>query len=122
MFLECLEENQICKDEDGKSNTACVMNKWRSRCANSVKCTEEDIVCTARDGQWVGEKICLEKKFHCDNFLQCEDGRDEMNCEEEYFTKGIFSPDDDYICKTPFLQTQTEDNLTGRFFPNRAVR
>ena len=45
-----------------------------------------------------------------------------MNCEEEYAEKGVFNKDDNFICNKPFLKIKTEDNITGRFYPNRAVR
>ena len=83
---------------------------------------EDDLICTARDGRYAGNKICLEKKFLCDNHVQCEDGKDEEECEKEYVKKRIFTTDHKYICKSPYLEVRNEDNKTGRFFPIRAVR
>ena len=40
-------------------------------------------MCTARDGRWAGSKICVKEEFLCDNFVQCEDGKDEEGCEEQ---------------------------------------
>merc|ERR1712012_821132 len=51
---------------------------------------EDEVMCTARDGKFAGKKICVEKKFQCDNHLQCQDGKDEALCEEEYKKKGTF--------------------------------
>ena len=79
-------------------------------------------MCTARDGKWFGDKICLEERFKCDNFLQCLDAEDEKDCEEEYLKKGIFTPNDQFLCKSPYLETRTEENKTGKFFPMRAIR
>ena len=36
---------------------------------------EEEVMCTARDGKFAGKKICVEKKFQCDNYVLCEDIR-----------------------------------------------
>ena len=79
-------------------------------------------MCRARDGRSAGKNICLEKKFVCDNYLQCEDGKDENNCEEEYVRKRVFPGNYDYRCKSPFLATQKEANKTEEFFPQRAKK
>ena len=128
-FYDCLEENQICTSGDQakkagegelQSKTACREKKWR--CAKSVKKSEcENIVCTARDGLWAGQEICLERKYRCDNFLQCEDGSDEEGCEETYRSKNIFTKDHLFTCKSPFLTIKSKQNKTGRFFPMRGV-
>ena len=82
----------------------------------------EKLKCTARGGKLAGKKICLEEKFQCDNYLQCKDAADEHNCEEEYMVKGIFTRNQKFICKSPFLETRTEDGTTSKFFPMRASR
>ena len=79
-------------------------------------------MCRARDGRSARKNICVEKKFVCDNYLQCEDGKDEDDCEEEYVRKRVFPRNYDYRCKSPFLVTQTEANETGRFYPQRAKK
>ena len=79
-------------------------------------------MCTARDGKFAGKKICVEKKFQCDNYLQCEDGKDEEMCEEEYKKKGFFTRDERVICRSPFLNITSEENKKGKFFPIRAIR
>ena len=79
-------------------------------------------MCTARDGRWAGRKVCLGKRFQCDNYVQCEDARDEQGCEEEYLRKKIFTRNDRFVCPSPFLDTKTEENETGKFFPMRAIR
>ena len=79
-------------------------------------------MCTARDGWWAGFKICVEKRFQCDNYVQCEDARDEDNCKEEYLRKGIFTRNDQFLCPSPYMVTSTEENKTGKFFPMRAIR
>ena len=76
-------------------------------------------MCTARDGKFAGKKICVEKKFQCNNFLQCEDGKDEEACEEEYKRRGIFKRDHDFICTSLFLNTSNDKN--DKFFPMRAI-
>ena len=79
-------------------------------------------MCTARDGKWAGLKICLEKKFRCDNHVQCEDGQDEENCEQEYIQRGIFTKRANYICKSPYIKVKAAGDKMGKFFPMRAVR
>ena len=79
-------------------------------------------MCTARDGKFAGKKICVEKKFQCDNHLQCQDGKDEEMCEGEYKKKGIFTRDQRVICRSPFLNITSEENKKGKFFTMRAIR
>ena len=79
-------------------------------------------MCTARDGRFAGKKICVEKKFQCDNVLQCQDGADEEKCEEEYIKKGIFKRDQRIICRSPFLRISNKKNKSGKFFTMRAIR
>ena len=79
-------------------------------------------MCTARDGLFVGRKICLEEKYRCDNFVQCQDGKDEEDCEKKYSEKRIFQRDQNCVCKSPFLAIKNEQNETGKFFPLRAIR
>ena len=78
-------------------------------------------MCTARDGKFVGKKICVEKKFQCDNFLQCEDGQDEEQCEAQYKRKRTFKKDHHFICKSIFMKI-SNDTGSGKFYPKRAVR
>ena len=78
-------------------------------------------MCTARDGKFAGKKICVEKKFQCDNFLQCEDGKDEEACEEEYKKKGTFKKDHHFICNKPYINI-SNDTDSGKFYPMRAER
>ena len=107
-----------------------VNGKWvfGPKCAKAYKpptgghCEKEEVMCTARDGKFVGRKICVGKKFQYDNYLQCEDGKDEEQCEEEYTKKGIFKRDQRIICRSPFLRISNEKNETGKFFPMRAIR
>ena len=82
----------------------------------------EKLMCTARDGKLAGKKICVPEKFRCDNILQCLNAEDEENCEEEYRLKKIFTRNDRYLCKSPYLETRTEENKAGKFFPMRAIR
>ena len=42
-----------------------------------------------RDEELAKKKICVGKKFLCNNYLQCEDGKDEEDCEQQYKTKSI---------------------------------
>ena len=83
---------------------------------------KDDLMCKARDGKWAGRNICLKKKFLCDKYVQCEDGKDEGNCEDEYLRKRTFLRDHHYVCRSPFLEIRTEENKTGKFFPMRAIR
>ena len=81
-------------------------------------CGEEKLMCTARAGRWAGWRICLSEKFQCDNFVQCEDARDEDNCEEEYLNRGIFTRNDRFLCKSPFLNISNGK----QWFPMRGIR
>ena len=81
-----------------------------------------NLTCIARDGRWAGTEICLDKKFLCDNHLQCENGEDERGCDREYLRRRVFTKDQHYICKTPYLVIKDAQNTTGRFYPIRAVR
>ena len=76
-------------------------------------------MCTAR--KFAGKKICVGKKFQCDNVLQCRDGKDEEHCEEEYKKKRIFTRDQRVICRSPFLNISNKTS-SGKFFPMRAIR
>ena len=78
-------------------------------------------MCTARDGKFAGKKICVEKKFQCDNYLQCEDGQDEKDCEEEYKKKGTFKRDHHFICRNTYMNISNKTG-SGKFFPMRAIR
>ena len=89
--------------------------------AEDGHCDGEEVMCTARDGRFAGKKICVEKKFQCDNFLQCEDGQDEEQCEEEYKKKGTFKKDHHFICRKLYMNISNETG-SGRFFPIRGIR
>ena len=83
----------------------------------------EQVKCTARDGKWAGEKICLEKRFKCDGYVQCEDAEDEINCEEKYMDRKIFTRDQRHICRSPFLEIKNKtSHFFPKFFPMRAIR
>ena len=82
----------------------------------------DDLMYRAKDGKWAGANICLKKKFLCDNFIKCEDGKDDEHCEDEYLRKGIFLRDHHYVCRSLSLNISNEKNETGKFFPIRAIR
>ena len=84
-------------------------------------CDGEEVLCTARDGKFAGKKICVEKKFQCDNYLQCEDGKDEEQCEREYKKKVTFKKDHHFICRNTYMNI-SNDTGSGKFYPMRAVR
>ena len=135
---------QICSNQSFWQDRGCGSDSW-SRCTGKTSgqcvfaekcldgsseikpaakeeeggCGEKKLMCTARDGRWAGRKICLEKRFQCDNYVQCEDARDEQGCEEEYLRKKIFTRNDRFVCPSPFLETK---NKAGKFFPMRAIR
>ena len=79
-------------------------------------------MCRARDGRSAGKNICLEKKFVCDNYLQCEDGKDENDCEEEYVRKRVFPRNYNNRGNSPFLVIQKEAKEIGKFNPQRAKK
>merc|ERR1712012_1136645 len=115
-------------EDETNCNQAYTSYCWGSDCEKAYKpptgghCEkEEEVMCTARDGKFAGTKICVEKKFQCDNHLQCEDGKDEEMCEEEYKKKRIFKRDQRIICRSPFLRISNEKNETGKFFPMRVI-
>merc|ERR1712012_388956 len=81
---------------------------------------EEEVLCTARDGKFAGKKICVEKKFQCDNHLQCEDGKDEEQCEEQYKKKGTFKKDHHFICRKTYMNISNSTD-SGKFYPMRAI-
>ena len=68
--LDGSSENRLAKNQTGISLFAHL----------AIDCGD-DLTCTARDGEWAKKKICVGKKFLCDNYLQCEDGKDEEDCE-----------------------------------------
>lgn len=112
----------------GKTSGQCVWNGEEcSDGSSEIKaakeeeggCGEKKMRCTARAGRWAGLEVCLEKKFQCDNYVQCEDARDEEGCEEDYVAKGIFTRNDRFLCPSPFLEIKSK---TGKFFPMRAIR
>ena len=71
-------------------------------------------MCRARDGRSAGKNICVEKKFVCDNYLQCEDGKDEEDCEEEYARKRVFPRNYNNRGNSPFLVIQKEAKEIGK--------
>ena len=110
--LDGSSENRLAKNQTGIS---AFENQYLA-----IDCGD-DLTCTARDGEWAKKKICVGKKFLCDNYLQCEDGKDEEDCELQYKEKGIFSREHRHICKSPFLNI-TRGIESGKFFPMRAIR
>ena len=122
-LLELLTELIKEFKDDGKllsKNLECFLYAMNSTLFGK-ECEEDNIVCTARDGYWAGREICLEKRYRCDNFLQCEDGSDEVDCEETYQSKNIFTKDHLFMCKSPFLTIKSKQNKTGKFFPMRGI-
>ena len=107
---------------DGGIDEKCLDGSSEIKEAEDGHCDGEEVMCTARDGRFAGKKICVEKKFQCDNYLQCEDGTDEKDCKTEYKRRGIFKRDHDFICTSLFLYTINETNQTDKFFPMRAIR
>ena len=79
-------------------------------------------MCRARDGRSAGKNICLEKKFVCDNYLQCEDGKDENDCEKEYVRKRVFPRNYNNRGNSPFLVIQKEAKEIGKFNPQGAKK
>ena len=60
-----------------------------------------------------GAPVCLEKEHRCDQIPNCDDGRDENDCREEYLRKGLTHPDADFECESPKFNSET--------FPNASV-
>ena len=109
LYLDCSSEIKTALDGD---------------CGMDLMCTARGLFTVFLNTGPMGYrgKICVEKKFQCDNFLQCLNAEDEMDCEEEYVRKGIFTRNDQFLCPSPYLVTSTDENKTGKFFPMRAIR
>ena len=124
------EDETNCSQQLINSTTLNTMIRcWGRRCEKFYKppasqhCeNRRDLMCTARHGRYAGRSICLKENYKCDNYLQCEDGTDEEECEKHYEEKRVFPKDHHFVCRRPFLTVKTKDNKTGRFFPKRAVR
>ena len=112
-----------CKyDVEGNDNEKYIDGSSEIKPSSEGGSCGEKVMCTSRDGKWAGRKICVEEKFKCDNYVQCEDAKDEDGCEEEYLMRGIFTWNDWYLCQSPYLKTRSEENKTAKFFPIRAIR
>ena len=118
-----------------KEDEANCHHAWPKECGTSYDCDKDykapaggycedkkDLMCRARDGKWAGRNICLKKKFLCDNYIQCEDGKDEERCEDEYLRKRTFPRGYNFVCRSVSLNISNEKNETGKFFPMRAIR
>ena len=62
----------------------------------------------------------VEESFICDNSIQCDDGADEIGCDEEYVRKKIFTIK--HHCNSAYLNFTRSDGSTGRFYPLRGIR
>ena len=120
-----------CEKEEDEANCNQTATKkcWHEKCDQAFKgpsggqCEDkDDLMCRARDGKWAGENICLKKEFLCDNYLQCEDGKDEERCEDEFLRKRTFPRGYNFVCRSVSLNISNEKNETGKFFPIRAIR
>ncbi|GIY15678.1 piggyBac transposable element-derived protein 3 [Caerostris darwini] len=56
----------------------------RVRAKRSFDCHPGYFVCN-------GTKICVEQRFICDDYKDCEDGSDEWNCSECELLNGLFT-------------------------------
>ncbi|GIX75988.1 hypothetical protein CEXT_706281 [Caerostris extrusa] len=56
----------------------------RVRAKRSFDCHPGYFVCN-------GSKICVEQRFICDDYKDCEDGSDEWNCSECQLLNGLFT-------------------------------
>ena len=83
---------------------------------------KKNVTCRARDGRFKGELIFVEESFICDNSLQCEDGADETECDEEYVRKKIFTINDKHRCNSVYLNFTRADGSTDLFYPQRGIR
>ena len=64
----------------------------------------------------------VEEPWICDNSIQCDDGADETECDEEYVRKKIFTIKDKHRCNSVYLNFTRSDGSTGRFYPERGIR
>ena len=133
----CIEEQYKCdgvlhceakEDEAGcnlEATERCEGKDWREdNCTKSYTlpdgdCGEDELKCTARSGRWAGEKICVGRRFRCDNHPQCLDAEDEHDCLQEYVNRGIFTTSEKHLCRSPYLEIK---NKTAKFFPSRGIR
>ena len=47
-------------------------------------------VCTENEYQCTDRKSCIPKGYHCDTYLDCDDGSDEVDCSKLYTPETVF--------------------------------
>ena len=75
--------------------------------------TIPDLTCK-EECKFKGTPVCLEKEHRCDQIPNCDDGRDEKDCQEEYLRKGLSQPGADFECESLKFNSET--------FPNTSVK
>ena len=69
-------------------------------------------------------KICIKKNStsRCDLHPQCKYGEDEVGCEDEYLSKGIFPQTDTFICTDSYNIIDNPNGTSWKFYTHRAIR
>ena len=69
-------------------------------------------------------KICIKKNStsRCDRHLQCEHGEDEVGCEDEYLSKGIFPQTDTFMCTNSYYDISNPNGTSWKLYTHRAIR
>ena len=93
----------------------------RLKCQASLKVqlSEEDL--QALQVNTTG-MVCLDKALICDLYPQCMGGQDELECEEVYLEKEIFTKDQTFPCPNPYYNITLPDGRIEKRFTHRAIR
>ena len=129
--LNVAEDPQLCGNYTFWSQHPCPPNTFRCMGSFNGECvsreggcedgsiqslsdvTRQDLTCK-EECKFKGEQVCLEKEHRCDQIPNCDDGRDEKDCQQEYLRKGLSQPGADFECESPKFNSGT--------FPNASVK
>ena len=123
--LNVAEDLELCGNYTFWSQHPCPPTTFRCMGSFNGECVDKKEQC--QDGsirfptektckeecKFKGTQVCLEKEHRCDQIPNCDDGRDENKCREEYLRKGLTHPDADFECESPKFNSEN--------FPNASV-